>query len=59
MLKQCLVSPATLEVLLNSYPSVPPCEWMESLSVEGCEVGVLSLFIYPAAPCCSAFSAPP
>ncbi|XP_004071300.1 ankyrin repeat and SOCS box protein 16 isoform X1 [Oryzias latipes] len=37
MLKQCLVSPATLEVLLNSYPSVPPCEWMESLSVEGCE----------------------
>lgn len=46
MLKQCLVSPATLEVLLNSYTSVPPCEWMESLPAELYEVNVLSLFIY-------------
>ncbi|XP_023266765.1 ankyrin repeat and SOCS box protein 16 isoform X1 [Seriola lalandi dorsalis] len=32
MLKQCVLSPATLEVMLNSYTSVPPCEWMDSLS---------------------------
>ncbi|GAA6229902.1 ankyrin repeat and SOCS box protein 16-like [Lates japonicus] len=34
MLKQCILSPATLEVMLNSYTSVPPCEWMDSLSAE-------------------------
>ncbi|XP_022595045.1 ankyrin repeat and SOCS box protein 16 [Seriola dumerili] len=34
MLKQCVLSPATLEVMLNSYTSVPPCEWMDSLSAE-------------------------
>ncbi|XP_039975374.1 ankyrin repeat and SOCS box protein 16 isoform X2 [Xiphias gladius] len=34
MLKQCVLSPATLEVMLNSYTSVPPCEWMDSLPAE-------------------------
>ncbi|KAK9535298.1 hypothetical protein VZT92_007687 [Zoarces viviparus] len=34
MLKQCVLSPATLEVLLNSYASLPPCEWMDSLPAE-------------------------
>ncbi|XP_070779932.1 ankyrin repeat and SOCS box protein 16 [Enoplosus armatus] len=34
MLKQCVPSAATLEVMLNSYTSVPPCEWMDSLSAE-------------------------
>ncbi|XP_054463125.1 ankyrin repeat and SOCS box protein 16 [Anoplopoma fimbria] len=34
MLKQCVLSPATLEVMLNSYTSIPPCEWMDSLSAE-------------------------
>ncbi|XP_031723445.1 ankyrin repeat and SOCS box protein 16-like [Anarrhichthys ocellatus] len=34
MLKQCVLSPATLEVLLNSYTSLPACEWMDSLSAE-------------------------
>ncbi|XP_045891420.1 ankyrin repeat and SOCS box protein 16 [Micropterus dolomieu] len=34
MLKQCVLSPATLEVMLNSYTSIPPCEWMVSLSSE-------------------------
>ncbi|XP_049416499.1 ankyrin repeat and SOCS box protein 16 isoform X2 [Epinephelus fuscoguttatus] len=34
MLKQCVLSPATLEVMLNSYISIPPCEWMDSLSNE-------------------------
>ncbi|KAM4531292.1 ankyrin repeat and SOCS box protein 16 [Odontesthes bonariensis] len=34
MLKQCVLSPATLEVMLNSYTSVPPCDWMDSLSAE-------------------------
>ncbi|XP_074512339.1 ankyrin repeat and SOCS box protein 16 [Sebastes fasciatus] len=33
-LKQCVLSPATLEVMLNSYTSIPPCEWMDSLSTE-------------------------
>nr|XP_049601091.1 ankyrin repeat and SOCS box protein 16 isoform X1 [Syngnathus scovelli] len=28
-LKRCVLSPATLELLLNSYPYVPPCDWME------------------------------
>ncbi|KAM8844174.1 ankyrin repeat and SOCS box protein 16 isoform 2-T3 [Spinachia spinachia] len=31
MLKLCALSPATLEVMLNSYTSIPPCEWMDSL----------------------------
>ncbi|CAJ1076289.1 ankyrin repeat and SOCS box protein 16 [Xyrichtys novacula] len=31
MLKHCVLSPATLEVMLNSYTFIPPCEWMESL----------------------------
>lgn len=34
MLKQCVLSPATLEVMLNSYTSIPPCEWMDSLPAE-------------------------
>ncbi|XP_059204948.1 ankyrin repeat and SOCS box protein 16 [Centropristis striata] len=34
LLKQCVLSPAVLEVMLNSYVSVPPCEWMDSLSAE-------------------------
>ncbi|XP_029363697.1 ankyrin repeat and SOCS box protein 16 isoform X2 [Echeneis naucrates] len=34
MLKQCVLSPATVEVMLNSYPSVPPCDWMDFLSAE-------------------------
>ncbi|KAM9779922.1 ankyrin repeat and SOCS box protein 16 [Neosynchiropus ocellatus] len=31
MLRQCILSPATLEVLLNSYSSVPRCDWLDSL----------------------------
>ncbi|XP_042361719.1 ankyrin repeat and SOCS box protein 16 [Plectropomus leopardus] len=34
MLKLCVLSPATLEVMLNSYISIPPCEWMDALSTE-------------------------
>ncbi|KAK1878171.1 Ankyrin repeat and SOCS box protein 16 [Dissostichus eleginoides] len=34
MLKQCVLSPATLEVMLNSYTLIPRCEWMDSLSTE-------------------------
>lgn len=34
MLKQCVLSAATLEVMLNSYTSIPPCEWMDSLSAQ-------------------------
>ncbi|XP_061761471.1 ankyrin repeat and SOCS box protein 16 isoform X1 [Nerophis ophidion] len=29
MLKLCVLSPATMEVLLNLYPSIPPCDWMD------------------------------
>ncbi|CAL8304435.1 unnamed protein product [Merluccius merluccius] len=32
VLKYCVPSPATLEVLLNSYIIIPACEWMEALS---------------------------
>ncbi|CAL8287969.1 unnamed protein product [Boreogadus saida] len=32
VLKHCLLSPATLEVLLNTYTVIPPCGWMEALS---------------------------
>ncbi|KAM9345691.1 ankyrin repeat and SOCS box protein 16 [Symphorus nematophorus] len=34
MLKQCVLSASILEVMLNSYTSVPPCEWMDSLPTE-------------------------
>ncbi|XP_037331192.2 ankyrin repeat and SOCS box protein 16 [Pungitius pungitius] len=34
MLKLCALSPATLEVMLNSYTSIPACEWMDSLPAE-------------------------
>ncbi|CAL8274445.1 unnamed protein product [Lota lota] len=34
VLKYCVPSPATLEVLLNSYTIIPPCEWMEALSTD-------------------------
>ncbi|CAN9505457.1 unnamed protein product [Ophioblennius macclurei] len=34
MLKQCVLSPATLEVMLNSYTSVPSCDWLNSLPAE-------------------------
>ncbi|XP_054616072.1 ankyrin repeat and SOCS box protein 16 isoform X2 [Dunckerocampus dactyliophorus] len=30
MLRLCVLSAATLEVILNSYPSVPPCDWMDN-----------------------------
>ncbi|XP_051905441.1 ankyrin repeat and SOCS box protein 16 isoform X3 [Hippocampus zosterae] len=29
MLRRCVISPATLEVILNSYPIVPPCDWID------------------------------
>lgn len=29
MLRRCVLSPATLEVILNSYPIVPPCDWID------------------------------
>lgn len=38
MLKQCVLSLATVEVLLNSYPHLPPCEWMDAVSAEIYEV---------------------
>nr|XP_040046378.1 ankyrin repeat and SOCS box protein 16 isoform X3 [Gasterosteus aculeatus aculeatus]XP_040046379.1 ankyrin repeat and SOCS box protein 16 isoform X3 [Gasterosteus aculeatus aculeatus] len=34
MLQLCVLSPATLEVMLNSYTSIPACEWMDSLPAE-------------------------
>ncbi|XP_071768687.2 ankyrin repeat and SOCS box protein 16 [Centroberyx gerrardi] len=34
MLKHCVLSPATLEVMLNSYTAVPACDWMDSVSPE-------------------------
>ncbi|KAM9472275.1 ankyrin repeat and SOCS box protein 16 isoform 2-T2 [Salvelinus alpinus] len=35
MLKLCLLSPATLEVMLNCYAVVPSCEeWMQSIPLE-------------------------
>ncbi|XP_052346244.1 ankyrin repeat and SOCS box protein 16-like [Oncorhynchus keta] len=35
MLKLCLISPATLEVMLNCYAVVPSCEeWMQSIPLE-------------------------
>ncbi|KAF7664719.1 hypothetical protein LDENG_00168210 [Lucifuga dentata] len=34
MLKHCVPSPNTLEVMLNSYIAIPACEWMESVSTE-------------------------
>ncbi|KAM8723153.1 ankyrin repeat and SOCS box protein 16 isoform 1-T2 [Acanthopagrus schlegelii] len=34
MLKHCFLSAAALEVMLNSYTSIPPCEWMDSLPAE-------------------------
>ncbi|XP_029944425.1 ankyrin repeat and SOCS box protein 16 [Salarias fasciatus] len=37
MLKQCVLSPATLEVMLNSYTSVPPCDWLDSLPADQSE----------------------
>ncbi|XP_037544657.1 ankyrin repeat and SOCS box protein 16 [Nematolebias whitei] len=37
MLKLCASVPSVLEVMLNSSPSLPPCEWMDSLSSEVCE----------------------
>ncbi|XP_070704435.1 ankyrin repeat and SOCS box protein 16 [Pempheris klunzingeri] len=43
MLRQCVLSPATLELLLNSYSSVPPCDWMDSLSPELYEEPFLDL----------------
>lgn len=34
MLKQCVLSPATVEVMLNSYSCLPPSEWMDAVSAE-------------------------
>lgn len=31
VLQQCLPSVSTLEVMLNSYVSLPPCEWVSCL----------------------------
>ncbi|CAL9692961.1 unnamed protein product [Knipowitschia caucasica] len=31
MLKLCVLSPATVEVILNTYTQIPACEWMDSL----------------------------
>ncbi len=42
MLKLCVLSAQTLEVMLNTYSSVPPCEWMDSLSSEIYEVSCRS-----------------
>lgn len=44
MLKQCVSSPATLEVMLNSYSFIPPCEWMDSLSDQVSEVSSLQRY---------------
>ncbi|CAL8236781.1 unnamed protein product [Boreogadus saida] len=38
-----LLSPATLEVLLNNYTVIPPCGWMEALSSDGVQ-GAPGLF---------------
>lgn len=38
MLSWCGPSVAILEVMLNSYTSIPPCDWMDRLSAEACEV---------------------
>lgn len=43
MLQQCLPSVSTLEVMVNSYTSVPPCHWLDSLSPEVYQVSVISL----------------
>ncbi|KAM3863737.1 ankyrin repeat and SOCS box protein 16 [Diretmus argenteus] len=34
MLKHCVPSPATLEVMLNSYTVVPACDWMDSVPAD-------------------------
>lgn len=34
MLKLCLPSPTTLEVMLNSYRLIPACDWMNSLPTD-------------------------
>lgn len=34
VLQQCLPSVSTLEAMLNSYASVPPCYWLDALSPE-------------------------
>lgn len=57
MLKQCVLSVATLEVMLNSYSSVPPCEWMDSLSTEMYEVSCRQRF-YRLFPSCLRSSSP-
>lgn len=43
MLQLCVLSPATLEVMLNSYTSIPACEWMDSLPAEIREVSARCL----------------
>ncbi|XP_033827187.1 ankyrin repeat and SOCS box protein 16 [Periophthalmus magnuspinnatus] len=34
MIKLCVLSPATVEVLLNTYTQIPVCEWMDSLPTD-------------------------
>lgn len=38
-LQRCLPSVYTLEVMLNSYMSLPPCEWAASLPAHVYQVG--------------------
>lgn len=43
MLQKCLPSVSTLAAMLNSYASVPPCHWLDSLSPELYQVSVTRL----------------
>lgn len=43
MLQRCLPSVSTLEAMLNSYASVPPCDWVDSLSPEVYLVSAIGL----------------
>lgn len=43
MLQRCLPSVSTLEAMLNSYASVPPCDWVDSLSPEVYQVSAIGL----------------
>lgn len=43
MLQKCLPSVSTLAAMLNSYASVPPCHWLDSLSPELYQVSVIRL----------------
>ncbi|XP_072299044.1 ankyrin repeat and SOCS box protein 16 [Eucyclogobius newberryi] len=34
MLKLCVLSPATVEVMLNTFTQIPVCEWLDSLTTD-------------------------